>query len=320
MRGPPLSLSITTAPPALHTTTTTSLCSPSIRTPLHSSAAAPPPGNDNHSPTVDFYPNGPVTILPNLLLGSEQNASDVTILARHGVKCVLNVAKEVVNPLLEAKADMVPLTSRPAGPFGFDFPPASAHPATACGSWSALPFSPRPGAASSQGPKLPLPPRAQDFESTPSPSPSDMSFPSPASSASDITSSPSSAPPLPTTTSINSLPLPSNPYPLPAYLKIPWSHGEPDLSTDFQRAFSYIDGAVSQNLPVLVACQQGVSRSATLVIAYVMATRRMGCVEAYEFVKGRSAGVCPNVGFMAQLVEFEMALKRGREGMDVEMG
>ncbi|KAJ3143973.1 Protein transport protein ssh1 [Irineochytrium annulatum] len=59
----------------------------------------------------------------------------------------------------------------------------------------------------------------------------------------------------------------------------------------------------------LVACQQGVSRSASLVIAYVMAERGVGVEEAYEFVKERSSVVGPNVEMMGRLREFEGFLR-----------
>lgn len=48
---------------------------------------------------------------------------------------------------------------------------------------------------------------------------------------------------------------------------------------------------------VLVHCAAGVSRSATIVIAYLMRTKGMGFQEAMNFVKKRRGVICPNYGF-----------------------
>lgn len=62
---------------------------------------------------------------------------------------------------------------------------------------------------------------------------------------------------------------------------------------------------------MLVHCQAGVSRSATIAIAYVMARQSMGMLEAFRFVKARRAIVAPNFNFMGQLLEFEALLAGG---------
>lgn len=61
----------------------------------------------------------------------------------------------------------------------------------------------------------------------------------------------------------------------------------------------------SQNGKVLVHCQAGISRSATICIAYLMATRRLRMEEAYKYVKSRRRIVSPNFSFMGQLLTFE---------------
>lgn len=50
------------------------------------------------SPTVP-YADGPTQIIPGIWLGSEDNARDWKGLIERGIKCVLNVAKEVASPL-----------------------------------------------------------------------------------------------------------------------------------------------------------------------------------------------------------------------------
>lgn len=57
--------------------------------------------------------------------------------------------------------------------------------------------------------------------------------------------------------------------------------------------------------PVLVHCMAGVSRSATIVIAYLMAENNMSYSEAYNYVKDKRSIIHPNSGFRRQLVIFQ---------------
>eukprot|EP00619_Florenciella_sp_RCC1007_P006291 CAMPEP_0205903526 /NCGR_PEP_ID=MMETSP1325-20131115/151_1 /ASSEMBLY_ACC=CAM_ASM_000708 /TAXON_ID=236786 /ORGANISM="Florenciella sp., Strain RCC1007" /LENGTH=420 /DNA_ID=CAMNT_0053269185 /DNA_START=54 /DNA_END=1315 /DNA_ORIENTATION=+ len=77
-------------------------------------------------------------------------------------------------------------------------------------------------------------------------------------------------------------------------------HLEPDSSSGRDR------GAV------LVHCQRGVSRSASVVIAYLI-TEGMTRDEAYTLVKRRRRLVDPNIGFFEQLLTFERGQKGGGE-------
>jgi len=56
---------------------------------------------------------------------------------------------------------------------------------------------------------------------------------------------------------------------------------------------------------VLVHCAAGISRSATFVIGYLMAREGLSFDAALESVRTVRPWVCPNVGFCAQLREFE---------------
>jgi predicted protein tyrosine phosphatase len=58
------------------------------------------------------------------------------------------------------------------------------------------------------------------------------------------------------------------------------------------------------NAKVLVHCVEGVSRSASAVIAYLMAERGMSFPQALRVVKRRRAVVSPNLGFIRQLSEW----------------
>lgn len=52
---------------------------------------------------------------------------------------------------------------------------------------------------------------------------------------------------------------------------------------------------------VLVHCVQGMSRSPSMVIAYIMVKYNMKFDEAYEYVRLKRKGIWPNEGFQEQL-------------------
>ena len=56
---------------------------------------------------------------------------------------------------------------------------------------------------------------------------------------------------------------------------------------------------------VLVHCLAGMSRSATIVIAYLLATTAMTTTEATEFVRSKRSIIRPNYGFINQLEQYE---------------
>lgn len=58
---------------------------------------------------------------------------------------------------------------------------------------------------------------------------------------------------------------------------------------------------------VLVHCAMGISRSATLVLAFLMIYENKNLVEALKIVR-EHRGVCPNTGFLSQLRELDLRL------------
>ncbi|TFK76925.1 hypothetical protein BDN72DRAFT_807171 [Pluteus cervinus] len=107
------------------------------------------------------------------------------------------------------------------------------------------------------------------------------------------------------------------------YLKLQWSHGQQDLVKEgFKAAMTFTDAALERGDGVLIHCQCGISRSATLVIALVMraAAERSpsvpseiwalkGMQGAYNFVKEKSRWVGPNMSLIYQLLEYEKTFK-----------
>ncbi|XP_053544831.1 dual specificity protein phosphatase 5 [Bombina bombina] len=96
------------------------------------------------------------------------------------------------------------------------------------------------------------------------------------------------------------------------YKRLPATdNSKQDLRQYFEEAFEFIEEAQQQGKGVLIHCQAGVSRSATVVIAYLMKHTLMTVGDAYKFVKGKRPIISPNLNFMGQLLEFESDLNAG---------
>ena len=67
---------------------------------------------------------------------------------------------------------------------------------------------------------------------------------------------------------------------------------------------------------VLVHCAAGSSRSATIVIAYIMWNKKMSYKEAFKFVKSKRSVISPNPGFKDQLQLFEKVLIENKYDID----
>lgn len=93
------------------------------------------------------------------------------------------------------------------------------------------------------------------------------------------------------------------------------AHDSPafDMSIHFQTAADFIHRALSQpGGKILVHCAVGVSRSATLVLAYLMLYHHLTLVEAIKKVKDHR-GIIPNRGFLRQLLALDRRLRPGLE-------
>ncbi|CAF3186126.1 unnamed protein product [Rotaria sp. Silwood2] len=76
----------------------------------------------------------------------------------------------------------------------------------------------------------------------------------------------------------------------------------------FQIVFEFIRRHHNLGHSVLIHCQMGISRSATLVIAYLMIDGHKTLGEAFQQVKSVREQIDPNEGFIRQLRELEISL------------
>uniref|UniRef100_H3G511 protein-tyrosine-phosphatase n=2 Tax=Phytophthora ramorum TaxID=164328 RepID=H3G511_PHYRM len=79
------------------------------------------------------------------------------------------------------------------------------------------------------------------------------------------------------------------------------------ISVFFGEALSFIDSALSAGGKVLVHCFMGRSRSATIVLAYLIARHALTLSDALRELRRVRPQAQPNTGFYKELVAFETA-------------
>lgn len=83
---------------------------------------------------------------------------------------------------------------------------------------------------------------------------------------------------------------------------------ECNISKHFERVATFIDQAERRGHATLVHCLAGVSRSATLILAFLMLRRGLCLRDAWRTVHGHRSVVQPNPGFVKQLIALEQRL------------
>jgi len=78
-----------------------------------------------------------------------------------------------------------------------------------------------------------------------------------------------------------------------------------NLQEHFDAAVDKIENAMKNKQGVLVHCQRGISRSASIVIVYIMRSKNISYNEAFQLVKDRRSIIKPNKGFIKQMKEYE---------------
>ncbi|KAM9648230.1 dual specificity protein phosphatase 15 isoform 2-T2 [Morphnus guianensis] len=89
------------------------------------------------------------------------------------------------------------------------------------------------------------------------------------------------------------------------YLRIPLPDTpEANIKRHFKECISFIHQCRLHGGNCLVHCLAGISRSTTVVVAYVMAVTELSCQEVLEAVRTVRPVANPNPGFRQQLAEF----------------
>eukprot|EP01089_Gocevia_fonbrunei_P012981 TRINITY_DN3207_c0_g1_i1.p1 TRINITY_DN3207_c0_g1~~TRINITY_DN3207_c0_g1_i1.p1 ORF type:complete len:292 (-),score=45.56 TRINITY_DN3207_c0_g1_i1:46-921(-) len=81
-----------------------------------------------------------------------------------------------------------------------------------------------------------------------------------------------------------------------------------NITIHFEKAIEFIREVRNKNEKVLVHCHAGISRSATIVIAYLMTEHKWTLKQTYGHVKTHRKIISPNPGFIRQLSEYELKL------------
>lgn len=76
-------------------------------------------------------------------------------------------------------------------------------------------------------------------------------------------------------------------------MDVPWEN----LSKHFAAGNRFIKEALSSGGTVFIHCYAGISRSAAMLIAYLMAEHHMNMFQAMSLVKSRRSVIFPNPGF-----------------------
>jgi tyrosine-protein phosphatase len=102
-------------------------------------------------------------------------------------------------------------------------------------------------------------------------------------------------------------------YKTPEYIHMPWEHNT-DIVPDLYKLVKIMDERVQQGKRVLIHCQCGVSRSASLIVAYgLFKDPQMSVQDAYDRAKKRSKWIGPNMNLIMQLQEFRNGLLRAND-------
>lgn len=84
-------------------------------------------------------------------------------------------------------------------------------------------------------------------------------------------------------------------------------HPDSDIRKHFEECFRFIDEARRTGW-VLVHCNAGISRAASICIGYVMSREHKRYEDAYKKVKEARPIICPNYGFAKQLRAYDEEL------------
>jgi len=83
---------------------------------------------------------------------------------------------------------------------------------------------------------------------------------------------------------------------------------ETNIREHFEPALRFMHEALQNGSSILIHCYQGISRSATFVLAYMMKYKQMTLMDAL-MVASKRRYIYPNDGFLRQLIQYEAELQ-----------
>lgn len=90
-------------------------------------------------------------------------------------------------------------------------------------------------------------------------------------------------------------------------------NGDSPLNLFFDETHNFINNALLERKKILVHCRMGISRSATIIISYIMnygfnpfSPSKTSLKEAFRFVKNKKNNITPNFGFCLYLRELNI--------------
>ncbi|KAI0380890.1 dual specificity phosphatase [Hypomontagnella monticulosa] len=102
----------------------------------------------------------------------------------------------------------------------------------------------------------------------------------------------------------------ANPLLEPEYIHMPWDHNT-DIATDLMMLCEKIEKRTKEGKKVLVHCQQGASRSASLIIAYgLYQNPGLTVNDAYYAAQSKSKWISPNMRLMYCLQDFQKEVSK----------
>ena len=88
-----------------------------------------------------------------------------------------------------------------------------------------------------------------------------------------------------------------------------WDLADADIKDYFFSSITFIDKALKEKGTVLVHCNAGRSRSASIILAYFIYKYGLSCDDALQKLRSKRPSANPNPGFISQLKEWEQFVK-----------
>ncbi|CAF1468241.1 unnamed protein product [Rotaria magnacalcarata] len=86
-----------------------------------------------------------------------------------------------------------------------------------------------------------------------------------------------------------------------------------DIRKYFEETNQFLHECKEKNEKVLVHCQMGISRSSSVVLAYLMKYHHDSLLKAYDYLIEKRRVAAPNLSFFLQLIRYEKELRATKE-------